>query len=71
MMKTLNTPAAQLVGGLLLGAVVFVAFAVGQDLGSGLVSGGLVIAFVVATSTPARPRSPARSWPSCCRSGGS
>jgi hypothetical protein len=47
MMKTLNTPTAQLVGGLLLGAVVFVAFAVGQDLGSGLVSGGLVIAFVV------------------------
>jgi hypothetical protein len=47
MMNALMTPTAQLVAGLLLGAAVFVAFAIGGDLGSAFVSAGIVLAFVV------------------------
>ena len=47
MMNALRTPTAQLVAGLLLGAGVFVAFAIGGDLGSAFVSGGIVVAFVL------------------------
>ena len=47
MRKSLQSPTAQLAGGLLLGAAVFAAFAIGQDLGAAFVSGGLVVAFVV------------------------
>jgi hypothetical protein len=47
MMKTLNTPTAQLVGGLLLGAAVGAAFLIGDDVSSALVNGGIVIAFVL------------------------
>jgi hypothetical protein len=47
MMRSLTTPTAQLVAGLLLGAAVFAAFAIGQDLGSAVISGGLVVAFVL------------------------
>ena len=46
-MKSLNSPTAQLAAGLLLGAAVFAAFAIGQGLGPALVSGGLVVAFVL------------------------
>ena len=46
-MKTLSSPTAQLVAGLLLGAAVFTAFAVGQGLGPAVFSGGLVMAFAV------------------------
>ena len=47
MMNALRTPTAQLVAGLLLGAGVFVAFAIGGDLGSALISAGIVVAFVL------------------------
>ena len=47
MMNALRTPTAQLVAGLLLGAAVFVAFAIGGDLGSAFVSAGIVVALVV------------------------
>jgi uncharacterized membrane protein len=47
MMNALRTPTAQLVAGLLLGAAVFVAFAIGGDLGSAFVSAGIVVAFVL------------------------
>jgi hypothetical protein len=47
MMKSLNTPMAQLVAGLLIGAAVFAAFAIGDSLGAALVSGGIVVAFVL------------------------
>ena len=47
MMKSLNTPTAQLVGGLMIGAAVFAAFAIGDGLGAALVSGGIVVAFVL------------------------
>jgi hypothetical protein len=40
MMKTLNTPTAQLVAGLLIAAAVVVAFVIGGDSGSALVNGG-------------------------------
>ena len=46
-MKTLNSPTAQLAGGLLIATAVVVAFAIGDDLGSALVSGGIVAAFAV------------------------
>ena len=41
------TPTAQLVSGLLLGAAVFVAFAIGGYLGSAFLSAGIVVAFVL------------------------
>ena len=47
MMNTLNTPVAQLVGGLLIAAAVGVAFLIGDDPGFGLVSGAIVAAFVL------------------------
>ena len=47
-MNALTTPTAQLVGGLLIGAAVFVAFAIGDDVDSALISGGIVVAFVIA-----------------------
>ena len=47
MMNALMTPTAQLVAGLLLGAGVFVAFAIGGDLGSAFISAGIVVAFVL------------------------
>jgi uncharacterized membrane protein len=47
MMNTLNTPAAQLVGGLLIAAAVGVAFLIGDDPGSGLASGAIVAAFAL------------------------
>jgi hypothetical protein len=46
-MNTMSTPTAQLVAGLLIGAAVVAAFAIGGDLSSALVSGGLVVAFVL------------------------
>jgi uncharacterized membrane protein len=47
MMNALRTATAQLVAGLLLGAAVFVAFAIGGDLGSAFISAGIVVAFVL------------------------
>ena len=47
MMNALRTPTAQLVAGLLLGAAVFVAFAIGGDLGSAFLSAGIVVAFML------------------------
>jgi hypothetical protein len=47
MMNALRTPTAQLVAGLMIGAAVFVAFAIGGDLGSASVSAGIVVAFVL------------------------
>jgi uncharacterized membrane protein len=47
MMNALRTSTAQLVAGLLLGAAVFVAFAIGGDLGSAFISAGIVVAFVL------------------------
>jgi hypothetical protein len=53
MRNSLQSPTVQLVAGLLLGAAVLAAFAIGQDLGSALVSGALVVAFGVSSSTSA------------------
>ena len=47
MMNSLQTPVAQLVGGLLIAAAVGVAFVIGDDAGSGLVSAAIVAAFVL------------------------
>jgi O-antigen/teichoic acid export membrane protein len=47
MMKSMSTPTAQLVFGLLIGAAVIAAFAIGGDMSSALVSGALVVAFVL------------------------
>ena len=47
MMNALTTPTAQLVAGLLIGVAVFAAFAIGGDVGSAAINGGLVMAFVV------------------------
>jgi uncharacterized membrane protein len=47
MMNSLQTPAAQLVGGLLIAAAVGVAFVIGEDPGSGLVGAAIVAAFVL------------------------
>jgi O-antigen/teichoic acid export membrane protein len=47
MKSSLNTPVAQLAGGLLIGAAVAVAFLIGGDPGSAAVSGALVVGFVL------------------------
>ena len=46
-MNTLSTPTAQLLAGLLIAAAVVAAFAIGGDVRSAIVSGGIVAAFVV------------------------
>jgi hypothetical protein len=48
MMKSLESPIAQLVAGLLLGLATAGAFLVGGDAVAGLVGGGLVIALILA-----------------------
>ena len=47
MKSSVNTPAAQLAGGLLIGAAVVAAFLIGGDPGSAAVSGALVVGFVL------------------------
>jgi hypothetical protein len=47
MMNALRTPTAQLVAGLLLGVAVFVAFAIGGNLGSAIMSAGIVAGFAL------------------------
>jgi hypothetical protein len=46
-MNTISTPTAQLLAGLLIAAAVVAAFAIGGDVRSAIVSGGIVAAFVV------------------------
>jgi len=48
MMNSLQTPTAQLVGGLLIAAAVVVAFRIGDDPATALVGGAIVAAFAVA-----------------------
>jgi hypothetical protein len=48
MMNSLNTPAVQLFGGLLIAAAVVVAFLVGDDPATAFVGGAIVAAFAVA-----------------------
>ena len=47
MKSSVNTPAGQLAGGLLIGAAVVAAFLIGGDPGSAAVSGALVVGFVL------------------------
>ena len=47
MNRTLNSPVAQLVGGLLIGAAAIAAFLIGGDTGSAAITGGLVLGFVL------------------------
>lgn len=46
-MNSLSTETAQLVGGLAIGGAVIAAFLIGGDVTSALISGALVIAFVL------------------------
>ena len=47
MKSSMNSPAAQLAAGLLIGAAVVVAFLIGGDPGSAAISGALVVGFVL------------------------